>query len=162
MGRAGVQRAADIARQFQPDLVVLTGDFVSHPFHRPNRHQCAGYAEPCADVLAAIKDVPKIAILGNHDHWTDPNFIEGALKDRGIAVLRNAALPLERGSSRLWISGVDDVLVGAADLSRALRTVPESEATVLLAHEPDFADEAAARFPIDLQLSGHSHGGQVR
>jgi uncharacterized protein len=161
MGRAGVQRAVDIATKFQPDLVVLTGDFVSHPFHRPNGRQGALYAEPCADVLAAMKNVPKIAILGNHDHWTDPNFVEGALKDRGITVLRNAAVPFERGKSRLWISGVDDVLVRVANLSGALQTVPREEVTVLLAHEPDFADEAA-RFPVDLQLSGHSHGGQVR
>ena len=99
--------------------------------------------------------------MGNHDHWTDPNFIEGRLNDRGITVLRNSACPFERGNSRLWISGVDDVFVGAADLPRALQVIPQNEATVLLAHEPDFADYAT-RFPVDLQLSGHSHGGQVR
>jgi uncharacterized protein len=161
MGRAGVQRAVDAATKFKPNLVVLTGDFVSHPFHRPNGPEGGRYAEPCADVLAAMKGVPKIAVLGNHDHWTDPNFIEGALRDRGITVLRNGAVSLERAKSRLWISGVDDVLVRAADLSQTLKSVPSDEATVLLAHEPDFADYAA-RFPIDLQLSGHSHGGQVR
>jgi uncharacterized protein len=161
MGRAGVQRAVDAAIRFQPNLVVLTGDFVSHPYHRPNGPEGTRYAEPCADVLATMKGVPKIAVLGNHDHWTDPNFIEGALRDRGITVLRNSAVSLERGKSRLWISGVDDVYVGAADLSQTLKPVPSDEATVLLAHEPDFADYAA-RFPVDLQLSGHSHGGQVR
>jgi predicted MPP superfamily phosphohydrolase len=161
MGRAGVQRAVDIARRFSPDLVVLTGDFVSHAFHKPNGPDGARFAEPCADVLAAMKEIPKIAVLGNHDHWTDPNFVEGALNDRGIAVLRNSAVPLERGGQRLWIAGVDDVYARAADLSRALNGVPPQEATVLLAHEPDFADHTA-RFPVDLQLSGHSHGGQVR
>jgi len=104
---------------------------------------------------------PVLAVLGNHDHWNSARIVEGALLDRGIKVLRNDAVPLERDSQRIWISGVDDALVRTANLSQALRNVPPSEATILLAHEPDFADYAAS-FPVDLQLSGHSHGGQVR
>jgi uncharacterized protein len=142
-------------------IAQMTGDFVSHPFGGWNGAAGARYAEPCADVLANIKGVPTVAILGNHDHWNNAHIVEGALKDRGIEALRNRALPLERGVNRIWISGIDDALVGAADLRLALHEVPSSEATILLAHEPDFADYAA-RFPIDLQLSGHSHGGQVR
>ena len=161
MGRAGVHRAAALAISFAPDLIVLTGDFVSHPFGKPNGVEGARYAEPCADELALFKSAPMIAILGNHDHWNNPGIVEGALKDRSIPVLRNAAMPLERGRDRLWIAGIDDAMVGAADLTAAMQRIPTSEATVLLAHEPDFADEAA-HFPVDLQLSGHSHGGQVR
>ncbi|OLC99268.1 MAG: hypothetical protein AUH86_02815 [Acidobacteria bacterium 13_1_40CM_4_58_4] len=161
LGRPGVERAVSLARSFHPDVVVLTGDFVSHPFGGWNGPEGARYAEPCADVLANIKGVPTVAILGNHDHWNNAHIVEGALKDRGIEVLRNRALPLERGVNRIWISGIDDALLGAADLRLALHEVPSSEATILLAHEPDFADYAT-RFPIDLQLSGHSHGGQVR
>ncbi len=160
MGRAGVERAVRLAEPFNPDLVVLTGDFVSHPFRKPNGPAGARHAEPCADVLATIK-AQTLAILGNHDHWNDADIVHAVLKERGINVLRNQAIPLERGNSRIWVSGVDDVYVGAADLPRALRGVPTSELTILLAHEPDFADYAA-RFPVDLQLSGHSHGGQVR
>jgi uncharacterized protein len=108
-----------------------------------------------------VTGIPVVAILGNHDHWNDGKIVEGALHDRGIQVLRNRSLPLERGRSRIWIAGVDDALVQAADLTKTLHHVPASEAVVLLAHEPDFADYAA-RFPVDLQLSGHTHGGQVR
>jgi len=68
---------------------------------------------------------------------------------------------MERDGARFWLAGVNDVLSQTADLSKTLGSVPAGEAVVLLAHEPDFADEAA-NFPIDLQLSGHSHGGQVR
>jgi hypothetical protein len=161
MGRRGVERAVRLAMSFQPDLVVLTGDFVSHPFGQRNGPAGARHAEPCADVLATMRGVQLLAILGNHDHWNSAQIVEGALNDRGIAVLRNEAFPLERGQSRIWVAGIDDALVGAADLSLALSNVPASEATVLLGHEPDFADHAA-RFPVDLQLSGHSHGGQVR
>jgi len=161
MGRAGVEKAVRLADTFRPDLVALTGDFVSHPFRKPNGPAGARHAEPCADVLATIKAPQTLAILGNHDHWNDADIVHDVLKERGINVLCNQAIPVERGKSRIWVSGVDDVFVGAADLPLALRNVPSSEATILLAHEPDFADYAA-RFPVDLQLSGHSHGGQVR
>jgi predicted MPP superfamily phosphohydrolase len=70
-------------------------------------------------------------------------------------------VPIETAGARLWLSGVDDVLVGKPDLDRALQGIPRNEPVVLLAHEPDFADQAA-KYPVDLQLSGHSHGGQIR
>jgi predicted MPP superfamily phosphohydrolase len=161
MDAAELERAVRTAQSFHPDLLVLTGDFVSHPFGQRNGPAGARFVEPCADVLVRWKDVRQIAILGNHDHWNNAGIVEAGLKERGTSVLRNSATPLERDNARIWIAGIDDALVGAADLSLALRGVPASEATVLLAHEPDFADYAA-RFPIDLQLSGHSHGGQVR
>jgi uncharacterized protein len=144
LGRPTLSRAVQLAESFRPDVLVLTGDFVSHPFGRPNGPRGAHYAEPCADVLSTVSGMPILAILGNHDHWNGAQIVEGALPNR-----------------RIWISGVDDALANAADLSQTLRDVPPSETTILLAHEPDFADHAA-RFPIDLQLSGHSHGGQVR
>ncbi len=59
------------------------------------------------------------------------------------------------------MGGVNDVLGKTADINLTLRDIPSGEATVLLAHEPDFADRVA-RHSVDLQLSGHSHGGQVR
>jgi uncharacterized protein len=161
MGKHGVERGVRLAREFNPDLLVLTGDFVSHPLGQDYGPAGAHHAEPCADVFATWKGVPIAAVLGNHDWWNGPEIVAGALVDRGIKVMRNHAFPFERGRDRLWIAGVDDVFEGQADLSKTLASVPNSEATVLLAHEPDYADYTA-RFPVDLQLSGHSHGGQVR
>ena len=161
MGRSGVERAVRLAQSFHPDLVALTGDFVSHPWRKSNGRAGAMFIEPCADVLAQFNDTRMIAVLGNHDHYNGPTFIEAGLRERGISVLRNAQLPLERGKDRIWIAGIDDAWVHSADLDQALRGIPSHEATIVLAHEPDFADHAA-RFPVDLQLSGHSHGGQVR
>ena len=161
MGRTGVERAVRIAQSFRPDLLVLTGDFVSPPFGQSFGPAGAHHAEPCAHVLASWKGVPMVAILGNHDHWNGADIVAGALADRGIRVLRNESYPIERGRDRLWISGVDDVFEKQDDLPKTLAAVPNTEATVLLAHEPDFADDASG-FPVDLQLSGHSHGGQVR
>ena len=74
--------------------------------------------------------------------------------------MRNRSVPLERGSDRVWLAGIDDLLRGIPSIWDTLRGIPPDEATVLLAHEPDYANDAS-RFPIDLQLSGHSHGGQI-
>jgi predicted MPP superfamily phosphohydrolase len=162
MDRAGVERGLDLARGFQPDLLIFTGDFVSHSLGESHGPNGAHHAEPFADAVAnSWKLSPVIAILGNHDHWNGAEIVSRALIERGITLLRNAALPVERATRRLWFAGVDDVYAGAADLGRAIRQIPGEEATILLAHEPDFADYAS-RYPIDLQLSGHSHGGQVR
>lgn len=162
IGRWHVERCLEVTRAFNPDLVVLTGDFVGHPLGKGYGPEGARYAEPCSDVLVGgLKNVPQMAILGNHDHWNGPEIVRGALAERGISVLRNSSTAIERGAKRLWIAGVDDAFAGKADLQATLQKVPAGEATVLLAHEPDYAD-VATRFPIDLQLSGHSHGGQVR
>ena len=100
--------------------------------------------------MVAVKGIPVLAILGNHDHWSNAAIVEAALKDRGIEVLRNRSILVERGYARIWIAGVDDALVRAVDLGKTLRDVPRSEATLWLAHEPDFADYAA-RFPVNCQ-----------
>ena len=76
-------------------------------------------------------------------------------------MLSNQSVAIERDGARFWLSGVDDVLGGSADLNATLHDLPANEAVVLLAHEPDYAD-IVTRHPVDLQLSGHSHGGQVR
>jgi uncharacterized protein len=99
--------------------------------------------------------------MGNHDADTDPEHVTRALHAESIQVLANQSHAIERNGARVWLAGVNDVLSGTADLQETLRRVPAGEAVILLAHEPDFGDEAS-RFPIDLQLSGHSHGGQVR
>jgi uncharacterized protein len=75
--------------------------------------------------------------------------------------LSNESVAIEKDGARFWLGGVEDVLAGRADVSRTLRGIPSEEAVVLMAHEPDYADYVAG-YPVDLQLSGHTHGGQVR
>ncbi len=145
----------------RPDLIVLTGDFVSAPLVGDER-KAAFAAEPCARLLSQMSAPYGLwAILGNHDCSTDPRHVTRALRAENIQVLANESEAIERDGARFWLAGVNDVLSHTADLPKTLRSVPSGEAVVLLAHEPDFAD-VASRFPIDLQLSGHSHGGQVR
>ena len=79
----------------------------------------------------------------------------------GISTLLNRSIAIEKDGARFWLGGVDDVLGGSADVPGTLRGIPSEEAAVLMAHEPDYADYVAG-YPVDLQLSGHTHGGQVR
>jgi predicted MPP superfamily phosphohydrolase len=104
---------------------------------------------------------PVVSILGNHDHSNGADAVAEAVDGFGLKLLRNQNLPLEREGQRLWIVGVDDVYEHANDLQKALDRVPTTEAKIVALHEPDFADETA-KHSIDLQVSGHSHGGQVR
>lgn len=163
-GRHHVESAVNIIQQHRPDLVLLTGDFVSVPLIRTAAAsaKAAGLAEPCADVLRALHTpFGSIATLGNHDHYTDPEIVTSALQRRGIKVLRNASMPLERDGARIWLVGVEDAFFGKFDPATLLRGIPPAETTIFALHEPDPAD-LTARYAIDLQLSGHSHGGQVR
>ncbi len=159
-----VAASVRIANALKPDLVVLTGDFVSSPaFDRSTLvRKAAAQIEPCANILGGLRAPYGVwAVLGNHDVFSDATHVERSLRSAGIQVLRNGAVPVERDGQRFWLAGVGDVLAGDADLKKALHVTSSSEAVVLLAHEPDFADHSA-RHPVDLQLSGHSHGGQIR
>jgi len=153
--------AIPMVNDLRPDVVVLTGDFVSMPVVGDDA-KAAFAAEPCARLLGQVSAPHGLwSVLGNHDVNTDPEFVTGALQAEGIQVLANRSVAIEREGARFWLAGVNDVLSRTADLAGTLRGIPAGEAVVLLVHEPDFADHAS-KFPIDLQLSGHSHGGQVR
>ena len=156
-----IRKAVKIVNDLRPDLITLTGDFVSVPwFGDPAKG--AAVAEPCADVLRQLQAPHGVwAVLGNHDVFSDPDRVTNALQTQKIPVLSNKSVPIEKDGARFWLGGVDDVLSGTADMNGTLRGIPADEATVLMAHEPDYADYVA-RFPVDLQLSGHSHGGQVK
>ena len=164
-GKPQVERAVRLALSLKPDLTILSGDFVSHPLSLPNGPEGARHAEPCAEVLqqltGTLPGTRVVSVLGNHDHWNGPDAVADALDSHGLKVLRNQSLPLERDGRRIWIVGVDDVYAHANDLDKALERVPATETKIVAVHEPDFADRTA-KHPVDLQLSGHSHGGQVR
>ena len=156
-----IRAAIPIVNSLRPDLIVLTGDFVTSPLVG-NGRKAAFAAEPCARLLHQLSAPHGLwAIMGNHDENSDPRHVTRALQAENIQVLANQSEAIEHDGARFWLAGVNDVLGRTADLPKTLRRIPADEAVILLAHEPDFADEAS-RFPIDLQLSGHSHGGQVR
>ncbi len=148
-----VRRAVDVTNALQPDLVVLTGDYVI---------VSAADAAACAQELAALRAPFGVrAILGNHDFWTNEAIVDRHLRRAGFDLLRNEHRRLDVGDAALWLAGLEDVWAGQPDLDAALAGIPPDAIIVLLVHEPDFADWATG-WGIALQLSGHSHGGQVR
>ena len=153
-----IRSAVEITNQLAADLIVLTGDYVTvTPF--VGRSHAAMDSEPCAQILGDLHaPLGVFGVLGNHDHASDPGVVTRSLEASGITVLRNCNLRVEKRGARFWIAGVDDVLEGGADLTRTLQGAEGF--TVLLAHEPDYGDIVAGHL-VDLQLSGHSHGGQV-
>jgi hypothetical protein len=147
-----VQKAVALMNEQRPDIVAITGDF---------KHD-RGADEAVRRALQNVgAPMGSFVTYGNHDHWNDPGALTPALADRHTPLL-NASRKLSLRGTPLHIVGVDDIWEQAHDLDRALAGVPDNEPAILLAHEPDFADEAARRFPFVAQLSGHTHGGQVR
>ncbi len=156
-----IQSAVEMVNRVRPDLVLLTGDFVTSPPFGHRSRALVG-AEPCAQLLQKLQATHgRWAVMGNHDVIAGTPQVTAALRAVGLAVLSNMAVPIEHNGGRFWLAGVGDVLLNAADLHSALHSVPPDEAVILMAHEPDYADYVA-RYPVDLQLSGHSHGGQIR
>ncbi len=150
---AHIDAAIDAIQQSQPDIIALTGDYLTHSM----RFLPAVAAS--ISRLAAPHGV--YAVLGNHDHWSgDPRGIARALTGVGVDVLWNAHRRMLVGNTPIYLAGVGDVWEREADIDRATAGMGEG-VRLLLAHEPDFADVAAG-YGFALQLSGHSHGGQVR
>jgi predicted MPP superfamily phosphohydrolase len=152
--RDRISQAVELVNRQAPDLVVITGDFVTY---------LAGhFAADLVAVLGAL--APRqatLAVLGNHDHWTDATTVRRVIAQSGIVELSNAVYMLRRGEAMLHIAGVDDVWERQDRLDLVLAQLPAEGAAILLAHEPDYADVSAATGRFALQLSGHSHGGQV-
>lgn len=148
-----VKTAVAMANSLKPDLVVLLGDFVD---------ATADAIEELAPVLATLNAVHGVfGVLGNHDHLKGADVVRSSLERRGIGVLVNGAVELAAGGAGLHVAGTDS-LCGRFHLGRALARVPSGAPVILLAHEPDVADSVAEDGRVGLQLSGHSHGGQVR
>ncbi len=156
-----LRAAIDLVNELRPELIVLTGDFVSVPLFGDSA-KGASAAEPCAQVLKKLQAPHGLwAVMGNHDVFTNASRVTSALRAEGIQVLANQSVAIEANGARFWLCGVDDVLGRTADLDTTLHRVSPDEASVLLVHEPDYAD-FVTRYPVDLQLSGHTHGGQIR
>src|SRR6266496_2850143 len=150
--REQIERAVAVANSLQPDIVALTGDYISKERQ---------YAAPCAELLGKLRARHGVyAVLGNHDHWTDAALITDLFRAEGMTVLVNQGMRFEKGGSSFWLAGVDDTMVGLEDLPLALAGSSVDEFKLLLAHNPVIL-RRAARAGVDLVLSGHTHGGQV-
>lgn len=144
-----------------PDMIALTGDFISSGPMAQRISIDFGYH--CADLLGHLECRRTFAVMGNHDALVSAPDITEALTSKGFPVLSNRAVAIEKDGARLWLAGVADVLAGSADLKSAVPRARNAaaEPLILMAHEPDYADQVAGS-GVDLMLSGHTHGGQVR
>ncbi|MFO1053839.1 MAG: metallophosphoesterase [Planctomycetota bacterium] len=139
----------------QPDLICLGGDLIN------SREREIELLDRPLRALRAPLGV--FAVPGNHDHrWMDDmGDWQDYLSARGVTVIANCGRRITRGGSSFWLGGVDDLTDGMPDMHAALRGRREGEPTILLAHQPDHFPEAAEH-GVDLVLSGHTHGGQVK
>jgi len=133
--REQIERAVETANSLQPDIVALTGDYVSKE---------RAYAAPCAELMGELRARHGVfAVLGNHDHWTDAALITDLFRAEGITVLVNQGMRFEDKGAAFWLAGVDDTMVGLEDLSLALAGSSDHEFKLLLAHNPIILRRAA-------------------
>jgi uncharacterized protein len=147
----------------KPDMVLITGDYISNNSTGPD-NRGYGAMPHCGEILHGIECPIRYSILGNHDVEVDGPAVTQMLTTYELNPLVNRYVPIERNGQRIWLAGLDDAEAGNPDLSRAIPEKPDGP-VILMCHEPDFMDSIVRhqRSPlIDLVLSGHSHGGQIR
>ncbi|RDW18410.1 metallophosphoesterase [Oceanobacillus arenosus] len=140
----------------KPDLVVFTGDLVDEP------NQYDWYPNLIEALSTITARYGKYWIYGNHDHGGyGTDIINDVMERAGFTLLKNSHTAINKDNDRIIIAGIDDVMLGDPNLQQALQSANPELFTILLAHEPDYAD-TTVQYPVDIQLSGHSHGGQIR
>ena len=143
----------DYVNTLNYDVATLTGDYISYIID--------GYEDCLKDSFKKLKSNDgKFGVLGNHDHWMGADTIREIFRASDITDLSNDVCVLSKGESKLNLAGVDSCTVCADNLDAVLAKLDDDNPTVLLVHEPDFAEESSKTGKIDLEISGHSHGGQ--
>jgi len=154
-----------VANEQHPDLVLITGDFITY--------QHKGMEKTLATLKGLQARDGVFAILGNRDYVGDPDVVRALLRSYNIQELKDSVHTISRDGGMLHLIGLDDLwgstehyrlpLDGRKEVLFSLvNKLPATGAAILLVHEPDFADVAKTTQRIALQLSGHTHGGQVR
>ncbi len=154
MNRARLQSTVDLINDLRPDAIAITGDFVDR--------KAIFNADDLIEPLSALHPLDvKVGVLGNHDYRFNANAIRRVLNASGVIELNNRVHTLRRGDAQLHIAGVDSLTLRQDCLDAVLDALPAEGAALLLAHEPDFADVSAPTERFGLQISGHTHGGQI-
>ncbi|MCC8307549.1 metallophosphoesterase [Bacillus amyloliquefaciens] len=152
-----LNKAAEKINQLKPDLLIFTGDLIDKP-HLFNDHQQA---------LAVLQNLEapfgKLCVYGNHDHGGyGTNTYKALMEAADFQVLRNGCRQVQlTDGSRIELAFLDDVMLGKPDYEGTLSRLSEDAFSILIVHEPDAALKIGG-YPVNLQLSGHTHGGQVQ
>lgn len=139
----------------RPDILLMGGDYICES------PRFMGEAAAVLEKMVQSARFGTWAVLGNHDLANIRERVVGPLHAIGVHVLENQSACITTDRGDLWIVGIADAMLGKPDLSRAFAQIPVQAAAIALWHEPDRAGETACFGPM-LQLSGHTHGGQVR
>ena len=159
-----LRRCINRVNKLEPDIVVLTGDYVTHDIggkHRQNAINIIGRLKSRFGVYAC---------LGNHDYGpgsligrTHENMLGNMISnmtDKGIVLLRNESCVVDVDGERLWIVGLGDLWMGDFHPRKAFEGVPDEETVIALVHNPEGIDHLYAT-PADFVLAGHTHGTTV-
>jgi predicted MPP superfamily phosphohydrolase len=156
-----VRRVVGEINRLQPDLVLLTGDFITmNPF---GLRFAEGAIYRCLDVLRGIS-APRFACMGNHDSMLGAPMLHPIFASYDIPLLMNQYVPIERAGQRLWLCGVGEYLTETPDLDLTIPAAPDGP-VLLMCHTPDYADMVISHPRgrlVDMMFSGHTHGGQIR
>jgi uncharacterized protein len=140
----------------EPDVIFFTGDLMDAPNQYP-------YSEQIVPLLKNLQaPFGKYAIYGNHDHGGyGSNIYKNIMDESDFKLLLNDSDRIQLADGSIYILGIDDAMLGRPNIESSIKKVPEKQYKILLSHAPDLADQAA-ELGIQLQLSGHSHGGQIQ
>ena len=157
--RGRLEEIVAMVNEQQPDVVAIVGDLVDAPVEELRRD-----VAPLADLVSAQG---VYFVTGNHEYFTDTEPWMRHLPTLGVDVLRNERVAIRRGTASLDLAGIDDRIADesgvpghGADLDAALDGRDDATPVVLMAHQPYLVGQAAVA-GVDLQLSGHTHGGQM-
>jgi predicted MPP superfamily phosphohydrolase len=152
-----IQRAIALANAFEPDLIAIPGDICDKMRHKPAKIPNLSGLFDNARATDGI-----VGVLGNHDHWFHAESIRRELaKNTPVKLIENTSICVERAGALLAIGGVGDLWDGIVAPERTFAGVPLHVPRILLSHNPDLAEEMRDNVRVDVQLSGHTHGGQV-
>lgn len=150
------KKLANKINSLEPDLIFFTGDLMDEP----NKFYEINQLVPLLQNLNAA--MGKYCIYGNHDHGGyGTEIYRNIMETADFTVLLNESRPIKLKDGIIYLAGVDDAMLGRPDLASALKQIPQNRFTILLSHAPDLAD-TAVEYPVHWQLSGHSHGGQIK
>jgi len=161
MNAERLEEVLSAVSSLSPDLLAITGDFTLGHFRRSQGEDQERYADLVRVLSTHTGEYLTVGAMGNHDYWVDPSVMQGIFQNGGMLDLNNTVHILKSGGESLCFAGVDDVWYRQDRLDLVQAQIPGDVCAILLAHEPDFADTSARDGRFDLQISGHSHGGQI-